>query len=170
MTIVAPASDKGKTSRKQTKQNEEAGKGGNPSKSNPSSPSTQPPVGGGKGSAKNANGGGKSDQPPSATPTSSQKTPCFFFHSEKGCSFGDKCHFDHSPISEVAKKNLQRPTSRARESNVDKPPAANRRPSARASRNITHCWAFVKGDCKDGENCKFRHLTQKQLDEQIAAN
>ena len=44
-----------------------------------------------------------------------RKVPCYFFHAPDGggCQFGDKCRHDHTPISEIVKKELKRPVSRS---------------------------------------------------------
>jgi len=166
VALAAPANEEGKGGRK-GKHKDEVDKPSTPARTNTFTSNPTPK--GSKGGAKGEKGGGKSSQTNEPT-TPTRKAACYFFHTKGGCHFGDKCRHDHAPISEAAKKELQRPTSRSREPSKERPPAANRRPSIRGARNVSYCWPFARsGECTTGEHCKFEHLTHKQITDKAAA-
>ena len=149
-------------------------------------PSPQRPPKGGK----NGKPGGK-PKPPKPPPKTKQ--PCILFHKQNNCTFGDKCHFSHAPISkaDLAKLPNAPPPAKAKPPPLASPPsnpkqteAAKETPTGKPrgksrGRNrsntprptVRYCGAFLKhgnkvseGGCDKGKNCdKGEHLTQDQL-------
>ena len=100
--------------------------------------------------------------------TSSLKMPvCKFFPTKDGCGRGDQCRFQHVQL--VEQDQVEIPT-----------PVRNRKP---LSKNITRDWRggstkselpgtdltaeiscrfYRRGDCKNGDECRFRHDIQSE--------
>ena len=90
--------------------------------------------------------------------------------------FGDRCFKSHAPITEAERKKLR---SQSRSTSPDSPRSkgggkgkgkgkgkGTGGPSDRGpSSGPAYCRFFLKGECKNGDNCLFPHLNQEAADE-----
>ena len=86
--------------------------------------------------------------PPSATGKKGKSSICFAFQKNE-CQYGDKCRFLHMSAEEeqaalIMKNELKRKESVQKEA----------KPSTRSNKV---CYAWQKGECDRGENCRFMH-------------
>ena len=101
----------------------------------------------GKGDGGKGSGGGKGKDAQSKGKTLTleerKKTPCPYL--QKGsCSFGDRCHYKHSPANpKTASSNSSQPKTDAEKKKIP-------------------CRHHKRGGCKLGDKCKYSHAAQAQ--------
>ena len=133
----------------------------------------------------------KPTPPKPPAPDGKSKNPCIKFHKHNNCTFGDRCHFSHAPLSkaEIAKlPNTPPPSTKPaplkpppkREGSTgskEHPPPSpkfkskSRQRSRTPQPTVRYCGAFLKhgnkvadGGCDKGKDCsRGEHLTQEQL-------
>ena len=64
---------------------------------------------------------------------------------------------------------MTRPSPRVREAGGDRPPASKRRPSIKGARHVRHCFAFLHSRTCTNAECKFPHLSEKEIVDRVAA-
>jgi len=98
------------------------------------------------------------------------KPPCFYFHRNGSCKFGERCHASHSPISDEEKKKLKPPSRKGSPDSVrgrgkgTGKGKGNGGPRDRSTSSPTRYWRFfLKGECKNGDKCPFPHFNQEAV-------
>ena len=109
--------------------------------------------------------------------TGVQKKPCYFFNHGSCKNKDENCRFGHVHLPAAEKAKMEKPTTGSART-----PSPRRGGGAGASADgsgqqqqpqqqqqqqpsIRHCFSFLKGNCKKGDDCMFSHLGQEAVDE-----
>ena len=101
--------------------------------------------------APHGKGTGKGNKRSRSPPTRDTGKMFCHFHFNKGnCKHGDKCQYSHSQYHWDKKKGKNGKKGSGKS-------ASPRRSQTPGGKKNHHCYGWVKGDCKRGDTCKFKH-------------
>ena len=99
--------------------------------------------------------------PPSAMPKKGKTLICYAFQTNE-CQYGDKCRFLHMTAEEEQAAAVTTKNETKKKESVQKDTKA-------PTRSNKVCYAWQKGECDRGENCKFLHSELTPAIEQAVA-
>ena len=114
----------------------------------------------GRGLAPGAAAGGGA----STTTTGAPKKPCYFFNHGSCKNTDANCRFAHVQVSAEEKAKMEKPQRSGSPARSPRGPPSSTNTTTTTGTKL-HCFKFLKGNCTNGDDCAFAHLSQEAVKE-----